>query len=112
MPDITQKQDVSVKPDSENAELANEPAAGINDLPEEKDESEEKEIKTDGGVTVKPNDEKPLTESVTFVDNAGNVKTMSAENYNKDMHEYNTKTGIHHKKFRLKKRAYNLRDDL
>ena len=92
--------------------MANTPAAGINDLPEEKDESEEKEVKTDGDVTVKPNDEKPLTESVTFVDNAGNVKTMSAENYNKDMHEYNTKTSIHHKKFRLKKRAYNLRDDL
>ena len=104
--------DISVKPDSENAELANEPAAGINDLPEEKDESEEKEVKTDGDITVKPNDEKPLTEAVTFVDNAGNVKTMSAENYNKDMHEYNTKTSVHHKRFKLKKRTYNLRDDI
>ena len=104
--------DISVKPDSENTELANEPAAEVNDLPEEKDESEEKEVKTDGGVTVKPNDEKPLTESVTFVDNAGNVKTMSAENYNKDMHEYNTKTSVHHKRFKLKKRTYNLRDDI
>lgn len=104
--------DISVKPDSENAELANKPAAGVNELPEEKDEVEEKEVKTDGDVTVKPNDEKPLTESVTFVDNAGNVKTMSAENYNKDMHEYNTKTSVHHKRFKLKKRTYNLRDDL
>lgn len=35
-----------------------------------------------------------LTEAVTFIDNAGNVKTMSAEDYNKDMHEYNTSTQI------------------
>lgn len=51
-----------------------------------------------------------LTESVTFVDNAGNLKTMSAANYNKDMHEYHTKYEI--KKFKLKKDLhYKLRSD-
>ena len=92
--------------------MTSKPVAVVNDLPEEKDEVEVKDAKIGGDVTAKPNDGNSLTESVTFVDNAGSVKTMSAENYNKDMHEYNTKTSIHHKKFRLKKRTYNLRDDL
>lgn len=53
---------------------------------------------------------KPLTESVTFIDNAGNLKTMSAENYNKDMHEYHSNYQI--KKFRISKnKTYKLRDD-
>ena len=48
-----------------------------------------------------------LTESVTFVDNAGQVKTMSVEDYNKDMHEYHTETQI--KPYKRKKiRHYNL----
>ena len=104
--------DVSVKPDAENAELTSKPAAVVNNLPEEKYEVEVKDAKIDGDVTAKPNDGNSLTESVTFVDNAGNVKTMSVENYNKDMHEYNTKTSVHHKRFKLKKRTYNLRDDM
>ena len=52
-----------------------------------------------------------LTESVTFIDNAGNLKTMSAKNYNKDMHEYHTDYQI--KKFRIRKspKKYTLNDD-
>lgn len=59
---------------------------------------------------MKPTKEKSLTESVTFIDNAGNLKTMSAENYNKDMHEYHANYQI--KKFKLiKNKSYKLRDD-
>lgn len=41
-------------------------------------------------------DEAPvaLDESVTFIDNAGNLKTMSTEDYVKDQHEYHTETQI------------------
>jgi len=35
-----------------------------------------------------------LTEAVTFVDNAGKLKTTSVEDYVKSMHEYDTKTQI------------------
>lgn len=35
-----------------------------------------------------------LNEAVTFIDNAGNLKTMKTEDYVKDQHEYNTKTSI------------------
>lgn len=35
-----------------------------------------------------------LNEAVTFIDNAGNLKTMSTPDYVKDMHEYHTETQI------------------
>lgn len=53
-----------------------------------------------------------LKEAVTFVDNAGNVKTTTAEEYNKQMHEYDTDTQIKDfKKKDLEKREYNLLDE-
>lgn len=53
-----------------------------------------------------------LNESVTFIDNAGNLKTMTVENYNKDMHEYHTKTQIEKfDKKNLKNRDYELLDE-
>lgn len=56
--------------------------------------------------------EEVLKEAVTFVDNAGNVKTTTAEEYNKQMHEYDTDTQIKDfKKKDLEKREYNLLDE-
>ena len=43
-----------------------------------------------------------LNESVTFIDNAGNLKTMLTPDYVKDMHEYNTDTEI--AKYKKKKK--------
>lgn len=51
-----------------------------------------------------------LNEAVTFVDNAGNVKTTSAEEYNKQMHEYDTETEIEKYK-KSNKKKYKLLDE-
>lgn len=48
-----------------------------------------------------------LTEAVTFVDNNGAVKTTTAVEYNKSMHEYDTKTQIPLFK-KLKRKDYKL----
>lgn len=47
-------------------------------------------------------EEKPLTEAVTFIDNAGNLKTMTTPDYVKDMHEYHTEIQI--EKYKKKKK--------
>lgn len=54
--------------------------------------------------------EEALTEAVTYIDNAGNLKTTSAVDYNKSTHEYNTETQIREYKKKLKK-EYNLVED-
>lgn len=74
------------------------------------DEIEGSDARISGNVIVNPTKGTPLKESVTFIDNAGNLKTMSAENYNKDMHEYHSNYQI--KRFRISKnKTYKLRDD-
>lgn len=52
-------------------------------------------------------DDEIINEAVTYIDNAGNLKTKNAIDYVKDMHEYNTETQI--KKYKKeKKKEYNL----
>lgn len=45
-----------------------------------------------------------LSEAVTFIDNAGKIKTTTADEYNKSMHEYDTDTEIEHVNKRLKRK--------
>lgn len=49
-----------------------------------------------------------LDEAVTFIDNAGNLKTMSTPDYVKDQHEYHTETQIAKYEKKKKKRDYKL----
>lgn len=52
-----------------------------------------------------------LNEAVTFIDNAGNLKTMNVEDYNKNMHEYNTDTEIEKYKKKNKKEYKLIEED-
>lgn len=49
-----------------------------------------------------------LEESVTFIDNAGNLKTTSTPDYVKSMHEYDTDTQIAKYEKKKKRRDYKL----
>lgn len=49
-----------------------------------------------------------LDEAVTYIDNAGNLKTKSAVDYVKDMHYYDTETQIAKYEKKKKKRDYKL----
>lgn len=54
------------------------------------------------------NKKEVLDEAVTYIDNAGNLKTKSVIDYNKDMHEYHTETQIAKYEKKKKKRDYKL----
>jgi len=60
----------------------------------EKNRKEKEEIKKNISILEPKKDKKTINEAVTFIDNAGNLKTKTAEEYNKDMHQYNTKMSI------------------